>query len=259
MTQPGRPAFTDHFDAEFFGKTGRALDTFCRVYFRYQIRGLDRLPPPPCLLVGNHSGLGTAELLCMVGAWWRTFGTRRRVTGMMHDFFLSVPGIGHYYRGVGAVPASRDSAVAALAAGHDVLVFPGGDIDSCRPFYRPRLVDFGRRRGYIHVALRGDVPVVPLATIGSHWTQPMAPGGALLARLLGLKRFLRTERVPLPLTGALLLPARITTEVLPAVPVTARTEGMADLGARVERAHELVFHPLQDAVARMEHGRPLMG
>ena len=252
MTQPGRPAFTDHFDAEFFGKTGRALDTFCRVYFRYQIRGLDRLPPPPCLLVGNHSGLGTAELLCMVGAWWRTFGTRRRVTGMMHDFFLSVPGIGHYYRGVGAVPASRDSAVAALAAGHDVLVFPGGDIDSCRPFYQPRRVFFGRRRGYLRVALAAGVPVVPLATIGSHWTTPMAPGGALLSRVLGLKKLLRAERIPLPLTS-IWLPVRITSEALPALDVVAHTAGFADETERLEQAHQLVYGALSQAVAQLQH------
>lgn len=247
-----RGALDDQFHPGFYHRAGRALDLFGRLYFRYRLRGLDRLPPTPCLIVGNHSALGTAELMCMLGAWWRHFGDRRRVTGMMHDFFISMPGVGHYYRAIGAVHASRQNAVAALDAGHDVLVFPGGDIDSCRPFYQPRRVFFGRRRGYLRVALAAGVPVVPLATIGSHWTTPMAPGGALLSRVLGLKKLLRAERIPLPLTS-IWLPVRITSEALPALDVVAHTAGFADETERLEQAHQLVYGALSQAVAQLQH------
>jgi 1-acyl-sn-glycerol-3-phosphate acyltransferase len=242
--------FEDRFSPEFFQRTGRLLDALTRFYFRYRLRGLERIPPTPCLLVGNHSALGTMELMCMLGAWWRHFGTRRRVTGLMHDFFLNSPGIGHYYRAIGAVPASRENAVVALKAGHDVLVFPGGDLDACRPFYQPRGVHFGPRRGYIRIALQAGVPVVPVATIGSHYTMLMAPGGAWLARILGLKKLLRTERVPLPL-HLWPPPVRITSEALPAMDVIAAAAGMEDEAARVERAHELVYGAIRDAVANM--------
>lgn len=248
------PPLHDDFSPRFFEATGRALHAFCSVYFRYQVRGLERLPAGPCLMVGNHSGLGTAELLCMVAGWWRRFGTTRRVTGMMHDFFISVPGIGHYYRAIGAVHAGRENAAAALAAGHDVVVFPGGDLDACRPFYEPRKVHFGPRRGYLKVALQAGVPIVPMATIGSHYTMPMAPGGMLLSRALGLKRLLRAERVPLPLTPVL-LPARITSELLPTIDVVGATAEIEDQAERLEQAHLLVHGALQDAVGRMQHHR----
>jgi hypothetical protein len=144
--------FEDRFSPKFFRRTGRMLDALTRFYFRYQLRGLERIPPAPCLLVANHSTLGTMELMCMLGAWWRHFGVRRRVTGLMHDFFLNSPGIGHYYWAIGAVPATRQNALAALKAGHDVLVFPGGDLDACRPFYQPRSVHFGSRLGPFIIA-----------------------------------------------------------------------------------------------------------
>jgi 1-acyl-sn-glycerol-3-phosphate acyltransferase len=147
-------------------------------------------------------------------------------------------------------PASREDAVVALKAGHDVLVFPGGDLDACRPFYQPRGVHFGPRRGYIRIALQAGVPVVPVATIGSHYTMLMAPGGAWLARILGLKKLLRTERVPLPL-HLWPPPVRITSEALPAMDVIAAAAGMEDEAARVERAHELVYGAIRDAVANM--------
>ena len=193
--------------------------------------------------------------MCLVAGWWRHFGTERPVSGMMHDFFLRVPGIGHYYRAIGAVSASRAACLAVLNAGRDVLVFPGGDIDACRPIHQPRRVDFGPRRGYIHVALDSGVPIVPMATIGSHYTCPMAPGGRLLARGLGLERRLRVHRVPLTLSP-ILLPARITSELLAPLDLVAATRDLPE-GGRIEAAHALVIGALRDAVSRMTHDRPL--
>lgn len=245
-------AFQDHFDPAFFDEAGRLLDRFCRFYFRYQIRGLDRLPPEPCLIVGNHSALGTVELACMLSGWWRQFGTTRRVTGLMHDFFLRTPGIGHYYRAIGAVSASRENAHLALQAGHDVLVFPGGDLDACRPFYQPRAVHFGPRRGYARLALTARVKVVPLCTIGSHYTMLMAPGGAFLARALGLKRLFRTDRVPLPM-HLVPPPVRITTEALPALDPERIISGISDENEQIEHIHRRVLGIIREAVARMRH------
>src|SRR5262249_21661644 len=114
-------------------------------------------------------------------------------------------------KSVGAIRASRENAMTALRAGHDVLVFPGGDIDGARPFYEHRQVHFGERRGYVHVAQEANVPIVPLATIGSHYTIPMAPGGKLMARIFGLRKKVRIENVPLPVGWLTSLTATLAT------------------------------------------------
>src|SRR5579863_8419161 len=133
----------DGYDPEFVRRAGPVLRPLTRLWFRFELRGKERMPRSPVLLVANHSALGTAELLCFIESFPRLFGEDRKMRGLMMDMFLKWPGMKAFWRRVGAVPASMESGRAALAAGCDVLVFPGGDIDTCRPFYEPRAVHFG--------------------------------------------------------------------------------------------------------------------
>ena len=275
----------EHYNPKFAHQLARVLAPVVRVWFRFELRGVERLPAgQPVLLVGNHSAWGTAELLCLLVGWLQGVGDKRRVNGLMHDVTFTTPLVGPFYRGLGAIGATAANACSALDAGHDVLVYPGGDLDACRPFYQPRAVHFGTRRGYIRLALQTGVPVCPLATIGSHYSWLMAPGGALFSKWFGLKQRLRSERIPLPFEWLTLLiavpawlfglvplwafaliavlalvptPARITTQVLPPIDLQAATAELSDPEAKVERAHQIVYGALADAVARMEHGRPL--
>lgn len=270
----------DRRTPEAVARAARVLGPVTRKAFRYAMHGLEHVPAGPCLLVGNHSGAGVIEVLCMLPAWHARFGEGRPVYAMANKVSLSYPAAGAWLRSVGAVPASYDNGRAILESGKDVLAFPGGDVDSFRPFYQPRKVVFGKRRGYVRLALETGVPIVPIATLGAHHTYLMAPGNAWLAQKLGLKKRLRLESVPLTLgaAGALLvtgaavlsivdplfavafivgaalpLPVRITSKVLPPIDLNrALPAGLAD-AERVERGHEIVFGALQAAVAEMEH------
>ncbi len=268
------PDVDAHFDeARYLALTEHAR-AFSRRWFRFELRGLERLPPGPCLFVANHSGAGYADVVTLLGELGSRFGAERRVVGLSHGFPLALPGYGGFLRSLGAVDASHEAARAAFARGYDVLVYPGGDIDAYRGLHRPRDVVFGARRGYARLALEMGVPVVPVATIGSHWTYLVPPGVGRLGRALGLKKRIRAEVVPLTLgalgVGAAALfapwalpfalaaaivptPARVTTELLPAIDVRAATEHETDVEARVERAHELVHGALQAAVRALEH------
>lgn len=263
----------DFDEARFLELAGRA-HAFVHRWFRFQLRGLERLPDRPCLFVANHSGAGYADLVCLLGELGVHFGTSRRVVGLSHSFPLNIPVYGELIRSVGAVAASPQAAHAAFARGHDVLVYPGGDIDAYRGLHRPREVVFGARRGYARLALECGVPVVPVATIGSNWTYMVPPGMERLGRALGLKRRTRAEVVPLTVgmlgvgATALLAPwalpvalaaaiipnrVRITTEFLPAIDVQAATAAITDPVERLEAAHRLVHGALQAAVREMQH------
>jgi 1-acyl-sn-glycerol-3-phosphate acyltransferase len=259
---------------------GLFLHHLTRVWFRYQFRHADRIPARPCLLIANHSGAGIADVLCLVGAWADQFRGTRRGVGMMHKMYINAPVIGTIARGFGAVPADPRSGALALERGHDVLSFPGGDIDSSRPFTEARRVIFGQRRGYIRLALAAGVPIVPVATIGSHYTYTLLPGGTTIARVTGMKHWARAERYPLILGSLLAIvafalalaslvpwwvallaglsavipnPVRVTTEVLPAIDVAARTLHITDPDERIEAAHQLVLGALEQRVAAMQH------
>jgi 1-acyl-sn-glycerol-3-phosphate acyltransferase len=260
-------------------RASRVLGPATRALFRYALRGLDRLPPAPCLFVGNHSGAGAMEVLCMLPAWHAHFGESRRVYALANKVSLGYPKIGPWLRSVGALDASYDNGLATLRAGRDLLVFPGGDIDSFRPFYQGRRVVFGSRRGYVRLALEAGVPIVPLATIGAHHTYLMAPGNTWLARKLGLKKRVRLESAPMTLgaygaalaSGAALLslidpffaiaaiagaaaplPVRITSEMRNPIDLTRALREVAE-AERVERGHAIVFGALSEAVGSMQH------
>lgn len=133
---------------------------------------------------------------------------------------------------------------------------------------------------YARLALELGVPIVPVATIGSHYSYTMLPGGTAIARIARMKRWARTERFPLVLgvvvafvvdgvalagvlpwwtmgAAAVLAlvpnPVRVTSEVLPPIDVSAATSHIADPAERVEAAHALVLGELRRAVATLEH------
>lgn len=273
-------AACDAFDPRVLCLVSAVLDPITQAYFRFQLRGAENIPSSKCLIVGNHSGLGIVDVACLLGAWPRKMGLQRRVVGLMADSFVKAPLAGRLFRAFGSMPASQKNADDAFERGHDVLVYPGGELDACRPFYQPRLVEFGNRRGYIRLALRHGVPVVPLATIGSHWTLPMLPGGYWAARLIGTRRRLRNDRFPIVLTwvvglcglalgllglipwwasvlsflfGISFLPARVSSELLPPIDIAGLTAHIEDEDERVEAAHRIVHGALQRAVLEMQH------
>ena len=187
----GAPAPRDHFNPRVFTLFGRLMSVVSRVWFRYALRGANRVPSSACLFVGNHSGIGIADVLCMLGAAQRYFGLTRRIVGLMHVTFLAPRARSSLPRVRRGRRVTREREGGARGGPRRRRV-PGGDLDSCRPFFAPREVRFGARRGYVRLALETGAPVVPIATIGSHYTYLLAPGGAWISRALGLKRLTET-------------------------------------------------------------------
>ena len=209
------------------GELQRPLwDLLCDHYFRLEVDGWERLPEGPCLLVGVHSGAAlTMDAWTFTFAWWRRFGEERVLHGTAHDVLMALPGLGDYFRAMGVVPASRKSVTAGLAAGHDVIVWPGGEQDSMRHWTKRDQATLAGRRGFIRQALRSQVPIVPVASVGGHDTVFVVSEGRWLARVGGLGSKLRAATAPLvvgPPFGIALetvpmhlpLPAKIRTEIL---------------------------------------------
>ena len=129
-------------------------------YFTPEVRGLDRLPAEgPVLLVGNHSCLFYMPEVWTCG---QAIMSRRGIGApaylLAYDLLFAMPGIGPFLRQLGAVPASTDEAESALARGACVLVYPGGDLEACRPWTQRNKVDFAGRKGFVRLALRCGVP-----------------------------------------------------------------------------------------------------
>ncbi len=194
-------------------------------YFRMEVEGWHRLPEPPALLIGVHaSGVIPIDAYLTGFQWYRRFGSSRPLHGTAHDFLMALPGIGDYLRGIGTLPAAPDSISAGLEAGHDVIIWPGGDLDALRPWTKRDQVVLGARHGFVKMAIRESVPIVPVATVGGSDTLIVVSDGRGMAKRLRLDKLLRSEvfpiavGVPLGLAPGMLpqipLPAKIRTEFL---------------------------------------------
>ena len=136
-------------------------------WFRMEIEGWEKIPDPPVLLVGIHSGAPLVWDAWTVGVqWWRHFGRSRPAHGTAHDLLMAMPVLGDYFRKMGVLPARAESIAAALERGHDVAIWPGGERDSLRPWLKRDQATLAGRKGFVRLAIRSGVPIVPIATVG---------------------------------------------------------------------------------------------
>jgi len=201
-----------------------------RRYLRVTARGWEHLPDRPAMFVSNHSG-GTT-LLDALGfgwAWTDHFGAARPLHAMVHDLLLCNSFTGASLARVGALRASRANARRVLSEfRRDLVVYPGGDLDTWRPWGDRYRVCFGGRKGYARIALEAGVPVVPVAHAGAHESLVVLATGRRIARLAGIHRIARADVWPVHLSlpwglavgpmPHLPLPVRFDYRVGPAVP-----------------------------------------
>jgi 1-acyl-sn-glycerol-3-phosphate acyltransferase len=198
-------------------------------YFRADVRGLHNIPAEgPVLLVGNHSGGNmTPDTIVFTLAFTTYFGVERRFHQLAHNLVLAMPALA-FLRKYGTVAAGQENARKALKAGAAVLVYPGGDYEVFRPTWDSAKVDFGGRKGFIRQALRHDVPIVPVVSIGGQQTALFLSRGETLAKALALDKMFRLKVLPISIAvpwglnvgdmlGHLPLPAKIVVEALPCI------------------------------------------
>jgi 1-acyl-sn-glycerol-3-phosphate acyltransferase len=188
-------------------------------WFRMEIDGWENVGDPPALLVGIHSGAPFVWDAWTVGLqWWRRFGQERPLHGTAHDALMAIPGLGRYFRAMGVLPAAPDAIATALAEGRDVALWPGGEVDSLRPWSERDQANLAGRKGFVKMAIRAGVPIVPIATVGGADAMPVLIRGDRLSRILRLDRLLRLKVFPL----AISLPWGIAPAALPQLPLPAK-------------------------------------
>jgi 1-acyl-sn-glycerol-3-phosphate acyltransferase len=201
-------------------------------YFRMEIEGWERLPKPPALLIGIHSGAPFVWDAWTVGVqWWRRFGEERILHGTAHDALMAAPGVGAYFRSMGVLPAAPDSIAAALAAGRDVALWPGGEVDSLRPWTERDTAVLAGRTGFIRMAINAGVPIVPVATVGGPDSMPVLLRGRRIAKALRLDKIARLKVFPVALSA----PWGIGPAALPEIPLPTKIRTAFQEPIRLDR------------------------
>lgn len=136
-----------------------------RRYHRYRVVGRHHLDAcRPALLVGYH-GRPIARDLCMLLSQLAD-EDGRAPRAILHEGARHMPLARHLVEGMDFVTGDGPELADAVERGDHVLVTPGGTREGCRSVRHRYRVDWGHRVGYVRLAARYGLPIVPAAAHG---------------------------------------------------------------------------------------------
>jgi 1-acyl-sn-glycerol-3-phosphate acyltransferase len=195
----------------------RVYDPIYSKWFRAEWEGLDKIPANGgALLVANHAAAIPSDAPVIMHGIETELD--RPVYGLADQLFKATPVVGTLWSRLGGVVAHPDNAYRLLhEQGQLVLAFPEGSKGPGKHFTeRYKLRRFGRG-GFVEIAMRAGVPIVPIAVIGAEESMPIVWKSHTLAKMLGLPYLPVTANMVAlgPVLGALTyFPAKFHLRVL---------------------------------------------
>ena len=162
-------------------------------YFRVQSYGKENLPAEgAAILAANHSGNIPFDGMMLWADVLRYTKPPRIVRGIADHFVPALPFIGTTFARGGMVGGSRGNVRKLLESGELLMIFPEGTPGIIKPFSkRYQLQRF--RVGHAELAIRHQVPVVPVGIVGAEEQLPSIFSSKRLGKAFGI------EAVPIPL------------------------------------------------------------
>jgi 1-acyl-sn-glycerol-3-phosphate acyltransferase len=246
-------------DVDAWGRSERArelartiYDPLYRHWFRVEWEGLEHIPAEGgALMVANHAAAIPSDAPVIMHGIETEL--QRPVYGLAENLLRALPLVGTIWSRVGGVPAHPENAYRLL---HDdkqlVLVFPEGTKGTGK-LYRDRykLHRFGRG-GFVEIAMRAGVPVIPIAVVGAEESMPIVYKSPQLAKLLNIPYFPVTANMLLLGPAGLLVyfPSKFKLRVLPPVhfdvPPNQERYSRGRVVDEAERIREQIQHALYD-------------
>jgi 1-acyl-sn-glycerol-3-phosphate acyltransferase len=236
----------------------RALyDPVYSKWFRVEWEGLDKIPTEGgALLVANHSGAIPSDAPVIMHGVEKELG--RPLYGMADYFFRTVPVVGTLWARSGGVPANPDNAYRLLHEQQQLaLAFPEGTKGPSKSYTdRYRLRRFGRG-GFVEIAMRAGVPVIPIAVVGSEESMPIVLRLPALARALGIPYFPITANLLVmgPLGAVVPFPVKFKLRVLDPVHFSVPPDQERYSKSRVMDEAESIRTSLQETIYDMLRDR----
>jgi 1-acyl-sn-glycerol-3-phosphate acyltransferase len=258
-TDPDRLSDVDEWGrSEHLRSLVRTLtDPIFEHWFRVEWQGFDKIPREGgAMLVGNHAGAIPFDASAIMHGIERDLG--RPVYGLADDIFCRVPVVNVAWSRLGGVQAHPDNAYRLLREQHQlVTVFPEGADGPGKTFdERYRLRRFGRG-GFVQLAMRAGVPIIPLAIVGTEETMPTLFRVPSLAKMLGIPYVPVTANLVAlgPVLGFVPFPAKIIIRVLDPVHFDEPPDRPRYSRSRIMDAAEDIRHTIQTALYDMLRAR----
>ncbi len=197
------PAFFDRYvqKKDEFGfdlNTWAVWEPFFRFcfedYFKVTVQGIENIPAEgSALIIGNHSGLLPIDGAMMSMAMCNSHPSARRIRYLITDWFFHLPLLGAWMQETGQVRASLEIAEKLLKNDELIGLYPEGIRGVGKTFKdRYRVVDF--HPGFVKLAISGQVPIIPVATVG---------GDEIFPNIMNLPKMASFMRLPFfPITPA---------------------------------------------------------
>lgn len=226
-------------------------------WFRTEWEGLEKIPDAGgALLVANHAGAIPSDAPVIMHGIEKELG--RPVYGMADYFFRSVPVVGTLWARAGGVSARPANAYRLLKEQDQLaLVFPEGTKGPSKSYTdRYQLRRFGRG-GFVEIAMRAGVPVIPIAVVGSEEAMPIVFRLPTLAKALGVPYFPVTANLLAlgPLGVVMPFPAKFKLRVLDPVQFNVPPDQDRYSKSRIMEESERIRTHLQEAVYDMLRDR----
>jgi 1-acyl-sn-glycerol-3-phosphate acyltransferase len=226
-------------------------------WFRTEWEGLEKIPTEGGgLLVANHAGAIPSDAPVIMHGIEKELD--RPVYGMADYFFRTVPVVGTLWARAGGVSARPANAYRLLKEQQQLaLVFPEGTKGPSKSFTdRYQLRRFGRG-GFVEIAMRAGVPVVPIAVVGSEEAMPVIWRLPMLAKALGVPYFPITANVLAlgPLGVVTPFPAKFKLRVLDPVRFDVPPDQERYSKSRIMEESEHIRAQLQESVYDMLRDR----
>lgn len=227
-------------------------DPLYKYWFRAEWEGLEHIPREGgALIVANHAAAIPSDAPVIMHGIEKEL--ERPVYGLAENMLRALPVIGTMWSRVGGVAAHPDNAYRLL---HDdqrlVLVFPEGTKGTGK-LYRDRykLHRFGRG-GFVDIAMRSGVPVIPIAVVGAEESMPIVWKSGSLAKLLNIPYFPVTANMLMfgPAGLVAYFPSKFKLRVLPPVhfdvPPDQERYSRSRVMDEADRIRELIQQALYD-------------
>lgn len=236
----------------------RAWARQLQLWHRYEVEGLEHLDTPGAKLILGYHGRGIAtDLIILNEVLYQRHG--EVPLSFMHAYTEKNTFWRWIAEGIGSVTADGPAVAQAVAAGRHVVLLPGGNREANRSFRVRYRVDWGQRTGYLRLALKYGLPVVPVAADGVDDVYVGLNDGYAWGRRLKLPAQLPLwlhfgPLGPMPLSPG--FPVKIRQRI--GAPIDLTAEGPVDPNDRAAllRLHHRVTGAVQDLLDGLRAPRP---
>lgn len=173
------------------------FNTLYKYWNRVEVFGIDNVPDKGAgIIIANHGGIIPLDAAYIASAMIIEREPPRLVRTLVERFLPRIPYFYTFISRSGQTVGTYENAEIILDQGELLQIFPEGAKGATKPYYKYyNLEEFNV--GFMELAIRKKVPIIPVGVTGSHEQAPVLFNSKIMAKLLNMPAFPITPFWPL--------------------------------------------------------------